>query len=95
MKPLIALVFGLALTGCTSATKIYDASGQEAMLIECPGSAVPISKCYERAISECPAGYVLLASHESGPQSMTTWTQYGLISSAQSGVTKRIAVRCK
>ena len=60
---LLCLVAALTLAiGCTTAHKIYDKKGNEALLIEC-GSAVSQSVCHDRAKTECPKGYKVLSEH--------------------------------
>jgi hypothetical protein len=45
---------------CTTASKIYEHDGQEALLIEC-GAGLSFSICHERALKECPSGYTTLS----------------------------------
>jgi hypothetical protein len=78
----------LGLCGCASSTEIRGPGGQVAHLIECPGAAVSMGACYEKANALCPAGYnVLDAQQAAGP---VTVTQFGL---AQ-GVQRQIVVQC-
>lgn len=49
--------------GCTSANKITLPSGQSGFSINCSGTAVSISKCYEKAGAVCPNGYNIITSH--------------------------------
>ena len=65
MRHLIILT-ALALAGCAKSTEIYDASGQKALMIECNGFAIPMSKCFEKANEVCPTGYILLGASEHG-----------------------------
>jgi len=86
------LVLGccLALSACAKATEIYGPDGESAMLIECPGAAVPLSTCFEKAAEVCPSGYALLDTYEGG--SAASITPYG--GYAATGVNKRVLVRC-
>lgn len=88
---ILALIVTLPalIGGCATATKIYDANGQEAIMIACDGSAVPMSVCYNKAASECPQGYYMLGSNNSNQGFIVS--QYG----ANTINTKSIAVRCK
>ena len=61
LKALMVLIVAGAL-GCTTAHKIYDKQGKEALLIEC-GAAVSQSVCHGRAKKECPKGYTVLSEH--------------------------------
>ena len=61
-KVSLILTLSLSVAACTMASPIYDKNGQPALLIAC-GSATPISICYDRAASECPAGYTLISEH--------------------------------
>jgi hypothetical protein len=56
----------VGLGACATATNIHGPDGQQAVLIECPGAAVPIPACFEKANEVCPSGYQLLDSHEGG-----------------------------
>jgi len=48
------------ISGCTTANRIYEKDGIEALLIEC-GAAVSFSVCHDRAKQECPNGYKTLS----------------------------------
>jgi hypothetical protein len=39
---------------------MYDQQGEEALLIEC-GAAVSFSVCHDRAMEECPNGYITIS----------------------------------
>jgi hypothetical protein len=54
----------LAGVSCTTANRIYDHEGKEALLIEC-GASVSFSVCHDRAKKECPSGYTTI-SEDSG-----------------------------
>ena len=58
----LMLVLAAGAIGCTTAHKIYDKQGKEALLIEC-GAAVSQSVCHDRAKKECPGGYTVLSEH--------------------------------
>lgn len=47
-------------SGCTTANRIYEKDGKEALLIEC-GASVSFSVCHGRARKECPNGYNTLS----------------------------------
>jgi hypothetical protein len=81
----------LGLGACATATDIHGPDGQQAVLIECPGAAVPMSACFEKANEVCPSGYKLLDAQEGG--SAASFTQFGAYSAT--GVQKRIVVRCQ
>lgn len=57
MRSVLVFICGMFfVSGCTTANKIYEKDGMEALLIEC-GAAVSFSVCHERAKQECPNGY--------------------------------------
>jgi len=58
LRVLFAVLMLASISGCTTSSKVYDQTGQEALLIEC-GAAVSFSVCHKRALQECPQGYVL------------------------------------
>ncbi|WP_339672020.1 hypothetical protein [Dasania marina] len=60
---LIIVIVSTALAGCASANKIILPSGQTGFTINCSGTAVSISKCYEKAGAVCPNGYDIISSH--------------------------------
>ena len=62
MRKLI-LLLGIILSGCASATKVTLPSGEKGFSIDCSGTAVPISKCMEKAGEVCPSGYEVISSH--------------------------------
>ena len=39
----------ISLGGCATSSKMYGSSGEEMYDISCPGIAVPMSACYEKA----------------------------------------------
>jgi hypothetical protein len=61
---LISALILVVTVGCTTASKMYDQEGQEAVLVEC-GAAVSFSVCHKRALQECPQGYTTI-SEKSG-----------------------------
>lgn len=81
----------VSVTGCATATRMYGADGKEMQLIECPGMAVPLGKCFEKANEVCPSGYFLIDRQTGGE--MATFTPQ--MSTYASGVNKSIVVRCK
>lgn len=83
-----ALILVALLAGCASSTEIKGPGGQVAHLIECPGSAVPMGACFEKANDLCPSGYnVLDAQQSTGP---VVWNQFGMYQ----GMQKQIVVQC-
>ena len=66
MKRILIFV-SLILSSCASATKVTLPSGQKGFSIDCSGTAIPVSKCIEKAGEVCPNGYEVISSHnESG-----------------------------
>lgn len=64
MKSILKIgLVSVALGGCASANKITLPSGQSGFTINCSGTAVSISKCYEKAGAVCPNGYDIVSSH--------------------------------
>jgi len=61
MKVLVLILcIGVLTSGCTTASRIFEKDGIEALLIEC-GAAVSFSVCHDRAKQECPNGYRTLS----------------------------------
>jgi hypothetical protein len=82
------IVLALLLTGCASATPIYDRQGQQAVLIECGKF---LAGCYRKAEETCRGPYTLLdEGGESG------FYGYANKDAAIAGSTRRnqIKVRC-
>jgi|BarGraIncu01121A_1022015.scaffolds.fasta_scaffold200349_1 hypothetical protein len=53
------------ICGCTSVKKVYTSEGKEAYSLNCSGSALSWSNCYERAEDLCGTkGYVVLNKNE-------------------------------
>ena len=48
------------IAGCSTASKMYDQNGQVALLVDC-GAATSFSVCHERAMKECPNGYITIS----------------------------------
>ncbi|MFV8784445.1 hypothetical protein ACNKU7_18670 [Microbulbifer sp. SA54] len=63
MRKVIAIFVLGAMVGCASANKIVLPSGAVGYTINCSGTAVSISKCYEKAGAVCPGGYDVVSSH--------------------------------
>jgi hypothetical protein len=57
---LISALILVVIVGCTTASKMYDQEGQEAVLVEC-GAAVSFSVCHKRALQECPQDYTTIS----------------------------------
>lgn len=78
------------LLGCARATQMGK-PGQ--YLVECDGSAVPLSKCYAKAAKVCPRGYeVLDKERANGP---TTGGYAGGVATIGAVEHKNITVQCK
>ena len=56
----VVLMISMAVSSCTTASRIYERNGREALLIEC-GAALSFSVCHERALKECPSGYTTIS----------------------------------
>lgn len=80
MKRLILVLISMIalVAGCATASKTYTSDGKEGYAIDCSGSALNWSMCYEKAGELCGAkGYeVLEKSGDKG--SMVTAGQHGL-----------------
>jgi len=87
----VSAIFAFSLLGCAQATKIYGSDGLPAQLIECSGTAVPMSACFSKANEVCPTGYVLISQSQSG--AAISSTVYGTFGAT--GINKSIVVRCK
>ncbi len=62
MKLCINIVLvSLTMVGCASANKITLSSGESGFAINCSGTVVSISKCYEKAGTVCPNGYDIIS----------------------------------
>lgn len=81
----------LLISGCATATRMYGADGNEMQLIECPGMAVPLGACFDKANEVCPRGYFLI-DRQTGGEMATFTPEMGMYAS---GVNKSIVVRCK
>lgn len=80
----------LMLAGCARATRMGQ-PGQ--YLVECDGSAIPLSTCYKKAAQLCPRGYELLDKERAnGP---TTGAYAGGVASIGAMEHKNITVQCK
>lgn len=84
------------LYGCATVSKTYDQHGEVVYDIACPGMAVPMSACYDKAMEACPNGYYLVAK-DTGSGSIGTLNSSGgsTIGTYASGVNKGIIIRCK
>lgn len=84
----------LLLAGCATATPIKTGTGQtNEYFIECDGSAIPWSKCFEKANQMCSNGYdTLEQATEHGPY---TGAVAGGIASIGAAQYKHLRVRCK
>lgn len=86
MRLLCASLFILA--GCATSTEIRGPNGQIAHLIECPGAALTMGTCYEKANDLCPSGYnVLDAQQELGA---TMVSPYGAVQN----VDRHLVIQC-
>lgn len=86
----------ISLGGCATSSKMYGPSGEEMYDISCPGIAVPMSACYEKALKVCPQGYYL-SSRDTGSGSIGTLNSNGQNATGTyvQGVNKGIIIRCK
>ncbi|PPC92991.1 MAG: hypothetical protein CTY33_09885 [Methylotenera sp.] len=84
------------LVGCATSSKMYGPSGEEMYDISCPGLAVPMSACYEKALKVCPQGY-FLASRDTGSGSIGTLNSNGQNATGTyvQGINKGIIIKCK
>ncbi len=85
-----------SLYSCATASKTYDQHGDVVYDIACPGMAVPMSACYDKAIETCPKGYYLV-DKDTGSGSIGTLNSGGGITTGTyaSGVNKGIIIKCK
>lgn len=90
MRKFILVVFTLILlTSCATSKQIVLPSGNIGHSINCSGTAVPASKCIEKAGEVCPQGYSVVTSHnERG--AMTNFNG-GLVATSHKG----IVIECK
>ncbi len=66
-KALTVVALMLALAGCASVSKTYDAQGREAYALDCTGWGRSWATCQEKADELCgPRGYTVSAQ-ASGP----------------------------
>ena len=86
----------MSLSACATSSKMYGPSGEEMYDISCPGIAVPMSVCYEKALTVCPRGYYL-ADRDTGSGSIGTLNKNGETATGTyvQGVNKGIIVKCK
>ena len=64
MKSILKIILvSTILAGCANANMITLPNGQSGFTINCSGTAVSISKCYEKAGTVCPNGYDIISSH--------------------------------
>ena len=80
------------VSSCATSSKMYGASGEEMYDIACPGLAVPMSVCYEKALQHCPQGYFLV-ERDTGSGTVGAATDSG--ASYVRGVNKGIIIQCK
>jgi hypothetical protein len=82
------LLTPLLLVGCATATEIRGPQGQVMHLIECPGLALSMGTCFDKANSLCSSGYTVLDSQQAlGP------VTYGLYGGGQT-IQRHIVVQC-
>jgi hypothetical protein len=93
-KVAVAMVACLSLCGCiATAQKIHGYDGQQYTRIDCSGSAVPMSVCYDKANEVCPRGYFLMGEDQRPMGAFGTSTMYGTV--VTTNVSKSIVVGCK
>ena len=90
------LVISVSLFGCASASKTFDQHGDPVYDVSCPGMAVPMSACYDKAMEMCPKGYYLVGK-DTGSGSMGTLNSTGGTTTGMyaSGINKGIIIKCK
>ena len=54
------ILAALFLVGCASATKVMSPNGKPGYSVECNGTAVSMTACYEKAAEVCPKGYIVV-----------------------------------
>lgn len=62
MSKTLALIAVLALAGCATASPTYLKNGKQGLSIDCSGEALGWEKCYEKAATDCPAGYDIIGT---------------------------------
>ncbi len=85
--PIIAYVL-VACVSCATSSKIVLPSGETGFAVDCDGTAVSMSKCYEEAGKVCPSGYDVIDQHQNT----------GLMVSGNTAgtmQTKGILIKCK
>lgn len=94
--PLFAILISVLLYGCASASKTYDQYGEPVYDVACPGMAVPMSACYDKALEVCPKGYYLVGK-DTGSGSIGTLNSSNGATTGMyaSGVNKGIIIKCK
>lgn len=90
-KIFLIATLSLLVSACATSTRMYGPDGKEMHLIECPGMAVPLGACFEKANEVCSKGYFLV-DRQTGGEMATLTPQLGMYAS---GVNKSIVVRCK
>ena len=60
IKMVRILAAALICSGCATSTPINTGGAQQSFLIECDGSAIPLSVCVKKANEVCPTGYDIL-----------------------------------
>ena len=93
---LAVLATAVILGGCATATPINTGSGQQAYLIECPGSGNSMSNCVKKANSVCPTGYNIAGSREQAQGSGSVIYNPALQTmSVVQNVSRNLVVQCK
>jgi hypothetical protein len=89
----LSCAIAIALSGCARSSKTYTSDGREGFSIDCSGTALSWSKCFEKAGDLCGArGYDLL--EKSGDQGSTVAAnQYGLYGG--SVMSRSMVIACK
>jgi hypothetical protein len=94
--PLLAIFISIVLYGCASASKTFDQYGNPVYDVSCPGMAIPISVCYDKAMEVCPNGYYLVGKDTgSGSVGTLNSTNGATTSTYASGINKGIIIKCK
>jgi len=88
VKNKIILFITLVLVGCATAKPVMSPNGKAGYSIECDGTAVSMTICYEKAAEACPKGYLIIDTHN---QNGVVATQYYVGGTSHKG----IFVECK
>lgn len=59
---LVLLLYAVlsSIASCATAKKVMAPSGNLGYSVECNGTAVSMTSCYEKAAEVCPSGYIIV-----------------------------------